>query len=124
MRYPETPSADYRWPGMLLQTAFYRCCETMRVHFMVLSGINRTGWDTKLLLTSVLASFVYCISLCHTLKAQHCSLSMNGCLTRLLLTTRPCLTPPLPVHPPSIDSIHVITGAGKNHLKNQQYLTS
>ena len=33
---------------------------------MVLSGINRTTRGTKLLLTPVLASFVYCINLCHT----------------------------------------------------------
>ena len=33
---------DDRLPGLLLQTAFYRCCETTRVHFMVLRGINRT----------------------------------------------------------------------------------
>ena len=37
-----------------------------RVHFMVPRGINRTVWGTKLLLTPVLASFVDCISLCHT----------------------------------------------------------
>ena len=46
---------------------------------MVLRGINRTVWGTRLLLTPVLASFVDCISLCHKLKAQHCSLSLSGC---------------------------------------------
>ena len=70
---------DNKLPGLLLQTAFYRCCETTRVHFMVLRGINRAAWGTKLLLTPVLASFVDCISLCYIVKAQHCSLSLNGC---------------------------------------------
>ena len=47
---------------------------------MVLRGIDKTAWGTKLLLTPVLASFVDCISLCHTLKAQNISL----CGTALL----------------------------------------
>ena len=34
---------DHRWPGLLLWIAFYRCYETMRVHFMTLEGINRTA---------------------------------------------------------------------------------
>ena len=68
---------DNRLPGLFFQTAFYRCYETTRAHFMVMRGINRTAWGTKLLLTSVLASFVDCISLCHTLKSQHCFLSLN-----------------------------------------------
>ena len=76
-------------PSLLLQTAFYRCCETTRVHFMVLGRINRTAWGTKLLLTAVLASLLDCISSCHLLKAQHCSLSPNW-----------CFTPPLAPHPP------------------------
>ena len=25
---------SYRWPGMLLQAAFFRHCQTTRVHFM------------------------------------------------------------------------------------------
>ena len=71
---------------------------------MVLRGINRTAWGTRLLLTPVLASFVDCISLCHTLKAQHCSLSLNGCfnLPSASHTPQPLPTP--------IDSIHDITG--------------
>ena len=59
---------DYRSPGLLLQMAFYRCCETTRVHFMVLRRINRIAWGTKLLLTPVIASFVDCISLFCTLE--------------------------------------------------------
>ena len=51
---------DNRLPGLLLQTAFYRCCETTRVHFMVLGRVNRTAWGTKLLLTAVWASLVDC----------------------------------------------------------------
>ena len=35
---------------------------------MVLRGINRTAWGTRLLLTPALASLVDCISLCHTLR--------------------------------------------------------
>ena len=52
---------------------------------MVLRGINRTVWGTRLLLTPVLASFVDCISLCHKLKAQHCSLSLSGCFKLVFL---------------------------------------
>ena len=90
---------DFKLPGLLLQTAFYRYCETTRVHFMVLSGINRTAWSTKLLLTSVLASFVYCIGLCHTLEAQHCSLSLNGCFNLPSASNPSCLPPPLSCPP-------------------------
>ena len=97
---------DDRLPGLLLQTAFYRCCETTRVHFMVLGGINRTAWGTRLLLMPVLASFVDCISLCHTLKAQHCSSSLNGCFNQ-----------PSAFHPPPIDSIRNITGTEKTICK-------
>ena len=78
-----------RLPGLLLQMVFYRCCEITRVHFMVLRNINRTLWSTRLLFTPVLASFVDCISLCHTLKAQHCSLGLND-----------WFNPPLASHPP------------------------
>ena len=80
---------DHRWPGLLLQTAFYRCCQTTRVHFMALEGINRTAWGTRLLLTAVLASLVDSTSLCPILRAQHCCLSPNS-----------CFGPPLASHPP------------------------
>ena len=46
---------DDRWPGQLSQTAFYRGCKATRMHFSALRGINRTAWDTKLLLSAVLA---------------------------------------------------------------------
>ena len=49
-----------RCPGLLLQTAFFRCCKTTRVHVMVLGRVNRTAWGTKLLLTAVWASLVDC----------------------------------------------------------------
>ena len=75
---------------------------------MVLRGINRTAWDTRLLLTPILASLVDCISLCRTLKAQHCSLSLNGCFNPPWLPTR------LRVRPPPIGSIRDITGTEKN----------
>ena len=80
---------DHGWPGLLLQTAFYRCCQTIRVHFMALEGINRTAWGTRLLLTAVLASLVDSTSLCPILRAQHCCLSPNS-----------CFSPPLASHPP------------------------
>ena len=87
---------------------------------MALSGINRTAWGTKLLLTPVLASFVDCIDLYHTLKEQHRSLILNGCFNPPSTSH----LSPSPAQPPPIDSIREITGAGKNHLKNQQHLNS
>ena len=67
---------------------------------MVLGCVNRTAWGTKLLLTAVLDSLADCISSGHLLKVHHCSLSLNWCFTR------------------------DITGAEKNHLKNQQQSSS
>ena len=87
----EHQALDNRLPGLLLQMAFYRCCETARVHFIILGCVNRTAWGTKLLLTTVWTSLVDCISLCHLLKAQHCSLSPNGCFN-------PSLAPHHPPH--------------------------
>ena len=86
-----------RWPGLLLQTAFCRCCKTTKVHVMVLGCVNRTAWGTKLLLTAVWASLVDCTSSRHLLKAQHCSLSPNGCFAP---PSAPHLPPP-PTPPPS-----------------------
>ena len=40
--------------GLLLQTAFYRCCRITRMHFSAPRGINRTTWGTRLLLTAAL----------------------------------------------------------------------
>ena len=82
-------------------TAFYRCCETTRVHFKVLGHVNRTAWGTKLLLTAVLASLVDCISSCHLLKAQHCSLSPNWCFTPPSAPHPPPPPTPPPSHPPT-----------------------
>ena len=92
---------------------------------MVLGGINRTAWGTKLLLMPVLASFVDYISLCHKLKAQHCSLSLSGCFNPPSASH----PPPPPPHPPTahplpIDSIRDTTGTEKNRLKNQQHSSS
>ena len=78
--------------------AFYRCCQTTRVHFMALEGINRTAWGTRLLLTAVLASLVDSTSLCHILRAQHCCLSPNGCFSPPL-ASHPPPTPLPPTHP-------------------------
>ena len=93
---------------------------------MVQSGINRTAWGTKLLLTPILASFVDCNGLCHTLKVQYCSLSLNGCFNLFSASYVPAPTSPHPppTRPPPIDSIRDITGAGKKHLINQQHLNS
>ena len=78
---------------------------------MALKGINRIAWGTKLLLTTVLASLVDCISLCHILKAYHCSLSPNGCFN---LPRAPHPPTPLPSHLPTpVDSICDITRAQK-----------
>ena len=90
-----------RLPGLLLQTAFCRCCETTRVHFMVLGCVNRTAWDTKLLLKAVWASLVDCISSWHLLKVQHCPLSSNGCFTLPTAPHPPPPPTPLPSHPPT-----------------------
>ena len=114
-----THALDNRLPGLLLQTAFYQYCETTRAHFMFLGRVNRTEWGTKLLLTAVLASLVDCISSCHLLKAQHCSLSLNWCFTP---PSAPHPPHPPPTHLPPIDSIHDTTGTEKNCLKNQQHL--
>ena len=93
--------AGNRWPGLLLQTAFYQCCKTTKVNFMVLGHVNRTVWGTKLLLTAVWASLVDCTGSRHLLKAQHCSLSPNGCFTP---PSAPHPSPPptlSPSHPPT-----------------------
>ena len=66
-----------------------------------------TEWGTKLLLTAVLAHSVYCISLCHILKAQHCCLSSNGCFN---LPSAPNSPPPLS-HP--LTTYSDITGTEK-----------
>ena len=107
--------------------AFYRCCKTTKVHVMVLGRVNRTAWGTKLLLTAVWVSPVDFTSSRHLLKAQHCSLSPNGCFTPPSaphpppLPTPPPPTPPPPTPPPShpllIESIYVITGAEKKPSK-------
>ena len=47
-------------------------------------------------------------------------LSLNGCFNPPSASH----PPPPPARPPPIDSFGDITGAGKNHLKNQQHLDS
>ena len=78
---------------------------------MVLGRVNRTALGTKLLLTAVWASPVDCISSLNFLKAQHCSLSPNGCFTPPS-APHPPHSPP--TCPPPIDSIRDITGTEKN----------
>ena len=123
---------ETRWPGLLLQADFFRSCKTTRVPFPALvwrarlsrplwplRGINKTAWGAKLILTAGLAYPVSCAGLGHLLMAGHCPL---GSLPRLRLPTRP--PHPLPTRPPPIDSIRVITGVEKNHLKNQGHTNS
>ena len=95
-----TQVLDHRWPGLLLQTAFYRCCQTTRVHFVALKGLNRTAWGTRLLLTAVLASLVDSTSLCPTPRAQHCCLSPNGYFSPPS-ASHPPPPPPTPFRPPT-----------------------
>ena len=90
-----------RWPGLLLQTGFCRCCKTTKVHLMVLGRVNRTAWGTKLLLTAVWASLVDCTSPSHLLKAHHCSLSPNGCFAPPSAPLPPPPPTPPPSHPPT-----------------------
>ena len=104
---------DHRWPSLHLQTAFCCCCWTTRMHFLAMRGINRTAWDTKLLLAAVSSSPVDCISLCQLLKAKHCSLSPICYFTPPSAPHRPNHPP----HPPPIDSIRDITGAEKTIWK-------
>ena len=96
---------------------------------MVLGCINRTAWGTKLLLTAVCAHPVDWTSSCHLLKAQHCSLSPNGCFNPPSAPhppprptpippshthpSHPPTHPPPPTRPPFIDSICDITGTEK-----------
>ena len=112
MHYPETPSTWQQMARSAFTDSFFRCCKTTKVHVMVLGPVNRTEWGTKLLLTAVWASLVDCTSPRHLLKAQHCSLSPNGCFTPPLAPH-----PPPPPTPPPIKSIRDITGAEKNHQK-------
>ena len=91
----------------------------MMMHFSALRGINRTAWGIILLLTAVLAHPVDCTSFTwsHT----------EG--TALLLESKWLLWPafsfpPAPTRPPSIDSIHDITGSEKIYPKNQHYTSS
>ena len=90
---------DDRLPGLLLQTASYRCCETMRVHFMVLRGINGTVWGC-----SSRQSWppLWTVSVCATSWRHSTALWVwVVALPRLQLPTRPRLLPsPLPpAHP-------------------------
>ena len=64
---------------------------------MVLGCVNWTAWGTKVLLRTVYASLVDCISLCHLLKAQLCSLSSNECFNPPLAPQPPHPLPP--AHP-------------------------
>ena len=125
MHYPKHQALDSRLPGLLLQTAFYQCCEIMRVHFMVLGRVNRTAWDTKLLLTAVWASLVDCIKFISLTEGTALLLSLNGYFNPPSAPhPPPPLTPPPPTRALPIDSIRDITGTEKYYLKNQQHLNT
>ena len=48
MHYPETPSTRQQIARSAFTDGFlYQCCQTTRVHFMVLVDINITGRGTK-----------------------------------------------------------------------------
>ena len=97
MHYPGTPSTRQK---KIARSAFTDVFLPMllnhEVHFMVLKGINRTAWGTKLLYMAVWASLVDCISLYHILKAHHCFLSPNGYFNLPLAPQPP---PPPTRHP-------------------------
>ena len=72
-----------------------------------LTGINKTAWGAKLILTAGLAYPVGCASLGHLLTAQHCHLCLSVCFSPPS-ASHPLLSPPTPL-PPPIDSIRDIT---------------
>ena len=125
MHYPETSSTDDRWPGLLSQTAFYRCFKTMMMHFSTLSGINRTAWGTRLLLMTVSAHPVDCTSSGPILKGTALLLESKWLLWPAFgFPAVPASPHPPPAHPAPIDSIHDITGSENIYSKKQQHSSS
>ena len=80
-----------------------------------LRGINKTAWGAKLILTADLVHHSSCASLGHLLIAQHCHFCLRVYFSP---PTAPHPPHPPPTHLPPIDSIRVITGVEKTHLKN------
>ena len=95
MHYPETPNTRQKIVRSALTYSFLPMLLNHEDAFHGPGGNNRTAWGTKLLLAAVWASPENCISLCHKLKAQHCSLSPNE-----------CFNPPLAPHPPIICTVY------------------
>ena len=95
---------------------------------MVLGCVNRTAWDTKLLLTAVWASlhggFYPFMALTEgtALPFESEWVLYPAFGSRPAPTAHPTTLPP--THPPPIESIRDITGTEKNCLKNQQLLNS
>ena len=119
MHYPRYQALETRWPGLLLQAAFFLCCKTTRVHswpVWPLRGYNKTTWGVKPILTADLVSPASCASLGHLLMVQHCHLCLYICFS-LPTAPHPPTHPHLPPHPlpPThpIDSIHDITAVKK-----------
>ena len=115
--YPETPSLETRWLGLLLQAVF---CDAVKPRVCIswtvwpLRGINKTAWSAKLILMADLAFPVSCASMCHLLVAQHCPLCLNVCFSP---PTAPHPSPPPTLPPPTcstpIDSIRDIRAIKK-----------
>ena len=75
-----------------------------------LSGINKTAWGTKRILTAGLAYPVSCAILGSLLMAQHCHLCLSACFSPPSASHPPPPHPhPPPAHPPPTDSIRDIT---------------
>ena len=84
----------------------------------LLKGINKTAWGAKLILMADLVHHSICASLGHLLMAQHCHFCLKVCFSPPTAPHLPLLpNPPPPTHPPSIDSIRVITDIENNYLK-------
>ena len=98
---------------------------------MVLGCVNRTAWGTKLLLTAVWASLVdYVYQFMSLTEGTALPFGSEWVLYPAFSSpsapnAHPTLLPPAPTPlPPPIESIHDITGAEKNCIKNQQLLNS
>ena len=113
-----------RWPGLLLQVAFFRHCQITRVHsvvFVAPEGHYKTARSAKLILTADLTFPMSCASLGHLLMEQHCHLCLSACFS---LPTAPQPPPhtlyPTPSHLPTpIDSISDITAVEKTKSKTR-----
>ena len=119
-RYTHALSRNTEYKTIDHQVCFYRrCCLTKRVYFMhmVLEHINRTAWGVPNCSSRQSGPPLSIVSvLCHLLKAQHSSLSPNGCFNSPLALQSPPPPTPCPSQPPTpyiLYSIRYITGTKK-----------